>query len=408
MAFFEKPQEIFHWDAGAPPLGEVQVDDETLRDGLQGPSVREPPLEGKLEYLHLAAQAGVSAVDLGMPSASPRVEAEVTELLREIARARPPLTPNCAARTLERDITPLVRMSQNLGVPLEVMLFLGFSALRRQVEGWAREHLLRKAFEAVSFAAKNGLLVTFVAEDASRTSPEDLETLILTVVRAGASRVCLADTTGCLSPWGAEALTAFARRILDHHGFSQVGLDWHGHNDRGLAVACALAAARAGASRVHGSLLGIGERTGNAPVEQLLLNLYLLGSHRRQLEHLVAFVRRGAELLGLSIPAYQPVAGRDAFTTATGVHAAAILKAWEKGDQRRAEVVYCPFPPSLLGQKLEVVIGPFSGASNVRYFLLIRGIKPTPERVKKILAEAKKRREPLDEGEVFELIHDEA
>ncbi|MFN3413693.1 MAG: 2-isopropylmalate synthase, partial [Thermoanaerobaculum sp.] len=360
----------------------------------------------KKEYLHLAAHAGVTAVDVGMPAAGPRVAAEVEELLREILTAKLSLAPNCAARTLERDIAPLVRMSQKLGVALEVMLFLGFSALRRQVEGWAREHLLRKAFEAVSFAVNHGLLVTFVAEDASRTSPEDVESLILTVVRAGANRVCLADTTGCLSPWGAEALTAFARQTLDHHGFSHVGLDWHGHNDRGLAVACALAAVRAGASRVHGSLLGIGERTGNAPVEQLLLNLYLLGGHRRELDQLVAYVSRGAELLGLSIPAYQPVAGRDAFTTATGVHAAAIVKAWEKGDQRRAELVYCPFPPSLLGQKLDVVIGPFSGASNVRYFLLSRGFKPTTERVKKILAEAKKRREPLAEGEIFELIHD--
>lgn len=406
MAGWELPPEIFDWDAGAGPPGEVQVDDETLRDGLQGPSVQEPTLEGKKEYLHLAAAAGVTGVDLGMPSAGPRVEAEVEGLLREILTARLPLSPNCAARTLERDLVPVARISQRLGVGLEVMLFLGFSALRRGVEGWGREHLLRKASEAVAFARKEGLAVTFVAEDASRTSPEDLEALSLTVARAGASRVCLADTTGCLSPWGAEAMTAFTRRALDSHGFAQVELDWHGHNDRGLAVACALAAARAGARRVHGTLLGIGERTGNAPVEQLLVNLYLVGAHRRELRNLVAYVRRGAELLGLSISAYAPVVGRDAFTTATGVHAAAILKAKEKGDEHRAEVVYCPFPPSLLGRKLEVVIGPFSGASNVRYFLLERGVKPTPERVKKILAVAKEQREPLEEQQVLALIHD--
>lgn len=405
MAVWEKPPEIFDWDSGIGPQ-EVQVDDETLRDGLQSPSVREPPLEAKKEYLHLAAAAGVTGLDVGMPSAGPRVEAEVEELLREILMTKLPLSPNCAARTLERDLVPVARMSQKLGVGLEVMVFLGFSALRRQVEGWGREHLLRKASEVVAFARKEGLPVTFVAEDASRTSPEDLEALSLAVARAGADRVCLADTTGCLSPWGAEALTAFTRRTLDAHGFFRVGLDWHGHNDRGLAVACALAAARAGATRVHGTLLGIGERTGNAPVEQLLLNLYLMDSHRRELTELVTYVCRGAELVGLSVPAYAPVGGRDAFTTATGVHAAAILKALEKGDEHRAQVVYCPLPPSLLGRKLEVVIGPFSGASNVRYFLLTRGLKPTPERVKKILAVAKERREPLDEQQVLELVHD--
>ncbi len=405
MAFWHQPPEIFDWDAPAGPLGEVQIDDETLRDGLQGPSVQEPALEGKREFLHLAAAAGIAAVDLGMPAAGPRVEAEVEELLKEILTAKLPLSANCAARALERDLLPVAHISQRVGVPLEPMLFLGFSALRRQVEGWGREHLLRKVCEAVAFARKEGLAVTFVAEDASRTSPEDLEALTLAVARAGADRVCLADTSGCLSPWGAEALTAFTRRTLDSHGFSQVGLDWHGHNDRGLAVACALAAARAGATRVHGTLLGIGERTGNAPVEQLLLNLYLLGGHRRALQDLTAYVSRGAELFGLSISAYAPVVGRDAFTTATGVHAAAILKALEKGDTQRAEVVYCPFPPSLLGRKLEVVIGPFSGASNVRYFLVSRGLKPTPERVKKILKVAKERRKPLDEQQVLELVH---
>ncbi|MGC8916656.1 MAG: 2-isopropylmalate synthase [Thermoanaerobaculum sp.] len=394
---------VFAWDE---PRGgrQVLVDDETLRDGLQSPSVREPSLEAKKEILHILGQLGVRGVDLGMPAASPRVEAEVTALLSEIRDTRLPLVPNCAVRALERDILTLARISQEVGHPLEAMLFLSFSALRRTVEGWGRGFLLHKLEQVVTLARREGLAVTFVAEDASRTAPEDLEAVFLCACHAGASRVCLADTTGCLGPAGAWRIANFARTLLNRHGFASVGLDWHGHNDRGLAVACALAAATAGADRLHGTLLGVGERTGNAPTELLLLNLWLEGWQPGGVQGLRPAVQRVAELLAVPVPANAPVVGNDAFRTGTGVHAAAILKAREAGRRDLEELVYSPFPPSAVGGTVEVSIGPYSGAANVRAWLAARGLPLGPETVAKVLKKAKAKSEPLSDGEIWALL----
>ncbi|MCX7894445.1 MAG: hypothetical protein N2447_00605 [Thermoanaerobaculum sp.] len=392
---------IFPWD-GPPPASHrpLAVDDETLRDGLQSPSTRQPSLEEKKEILHLLAQLGVAAADLGMPAAGARVEEEVVALASEITQHRLPLSPNCAVRALERDVSTLARLSQQAGLALEAMLFLGFSALRREVEGWSRDHLLRKVEATVSLGRREGLPVTFVAEDASRTAPNDLAAVLLAACRAGATRVCLADTTGCLTPLGAQRLASFSRQLLDQHGFATVGLDWHGHNDRGLAGACALAAAQGGADRLHGSVLGVGERTGNAPTEQLLVNLWLMGFPVGRIENLRAAVERIAQLLGVSVPPNAPAVGHDAFRTATGVHASAILKAKEQGRWDLAEWVYAPFPPSAVGGLLEVEVGPYSGAANVRHWLWTHGWPLKPQLVRRILEVAKSRSQPLTDEEL--------
>jgi 2-isopropylmalate synthase len=400
----------FSWEgleraSGFASARPVLVDDETLRDGLQSPSLQEPTCEQKKRYLHLIAQLGVAAADLGMPAAGPRWEREVEELLREIVQARLPLTGNCAVRMLERDVSTCATISQRVGCPLEIMVFLAFSALRRQAEGWQRDFLLQKLEKVVSFGQREGLAVTFVAEDASRTSPEDLQAALLTAARSGATRLCLADTTGVLSPWGAGALVHFARHLLDEHGFAQVGLDWHGHNDRGLAVACALHAALQGADRLHGTLLGVGERVGNAPLEQLLLNLALMQQPSLSLSKLVPALREAAQLLRLEIPPNAPLLGENAFATATGVHAAAILKAREKGRKDLEEVVYLPFPPALVGGKQEVHVGPYSGAANVRYWFISRGLPVEGELVQAILAAAKAQPRVLTEEEILHLVH---
>lgn len=394
---------LYQWEQ---PVGgkTVLVDDETLRDGLQDPSCRQPSCEAKKEYLHLIAELGVQAVDLGMPAASPQVEQEVEALLREIATWSLGLAANCAVRTLERDVLTCAAISHRVGFPLEVMLFLGFSSLRRTVEGWDRDFLLRKLELIVRLAVREGLSVTFVAEDASRTSPGDLEAAVLCAVRAGVSRICLADTTGVLSPRGAEKLVAFTRTTLRDYGFQAVQLDWHGHNDRGLGLACALAAAGAGATRLHGTLLGVGERAGNPPLEQLLLNLHLLGFLQVPEGKLVPNLLRAADLLGLTVPPKAPVLGELAFATATGVHASAIFKAKELGCPDFQELVYNPFPPSWLGTSQRVLIGPYSGSANVRYWLLEHGLPVDPAVVKAILAAAKKKPMVLPDQEILEII----
>lgn len=396
---------LFPWDGPCEtPGGQVLLDDETLRDGLQSPSTREPPLEAKKRYLHLVAGLGVAAVDLGMPAASPRVAQEVEALAREIRDHRLPLAPNCAVRTLAKDVLACAAISQRVGVKLEIMLFLSFSRLRLEVEGWERDFLLRKLEQVTRCAVREGLTVTFVAEDASRTFPEELQAALVTAARAGAQRVCLADTTGALAPWGAENLVRFARKVLEEHGAGSVQLDWHGHNDRGLAVACALAAARAGAHRLHGTLLGVGERTGNPPLEQLLANLALAGLHHGPIAQLVPTVRQACELLGLAVPAHAPVLGDQAFATATGVHAAAIWKAWEQQRQDLQELVYTPYPPRLFGGELEVLVGPYSGAANVRFWLAARGFPVTGELVQRVLGEAKRAQGILSEETLLELV----
>lgn len=404
MAFTQHPL-VFDWDGpfGAPSE-RVFLDDETLRDGLQSPSNREPSLETKKRYLHLVASLGVAAVDLGMPAASSRVAWEVQELAREIRDHRLPLHPNCAVRTLAKDVLACAAISQQAGIPLEAMLFLSFSRLRLQVERWEREFLLHKLEQIVGCAVREGLPVTFVAEDASRTFPEDLQAAVLTAARAGAQRVCLADTTGALTPWGAENLVRFTRQVLEAHGAGAVKLDWHGHNDRGLAVACALAAARAGADRLHGTLLGVGERSGNPPLEQLLVNLALAGLHPNPLTQLVPALREACQLLELYIPAHAPVLGAQAFATASGVHAAAIWKAREQHREDWEELVYSPYPPRLVGGKQEVLVGPYSGAANVRFWLAARGYPVTGELVQRILAEAKKAQGILSEEALLRLV----
>lgn len=399
----EEASLVHRWDPPLP-LGRVELDDETLRDGLQSPTWREPELEGKKRYLHLLAGLGVAAVDLGMPAAGARMAEEVEQLLAEIGSARLPLAANCAVRAKEADVTTCANISQRVGLGLELMLFLPFSRLRRAVEGWQVDELLRKLARVVSWARSQGLSVTFVAEDASRTSPEDLQQALLTAARAGAGRVCLADTTGVLSPWGAEQLVRFSRTVLDEHGFTSVGLDWHGHNDRGLAVACALAAARGGADRLHATLLGVGERAGNPPLEQMLVNLALLGAHAHPVNQLVPRLREAARVLGLPVPAQVPILGEAVFCTATGVHAAAIFKAQAQGRHDWEELVYNPFPPSFVGAQQTVRIGPYSGAASVRFWLREHGLPENARLVQAVLEMAKASRHVLDDEDILATI----
>jgi 2-isopropylmalate synthase len=279
----------------------IELLDETLRDGLQSPSVRHPALAEKAALLHLMNEVGISAANLGYPGAGGRARDDATALCREIVRTRLVLSPKCAGRTCAEDVVPVVEVAQRAGVALEMGMFLGASPIRRYAEGWDWSRLLRMTDYWVGFACRQGLRVLFVTEDTTRSRPADLARLFQTAVRAGAQRVCLADTVGCATPPGVGALVRFARASLDAAGGSNVGLDWHGHNDRGLAVANALEAARAGASRLHGTALGVGERVGNAAMEQLLLNSAALGWTRPNIDRLPAYLRAVSSALNVEL-----------------------------------------------------------------------------------------------------------
>ena len=391
-------------DPTDPPRGPILLDDETLRDGLQSPSVRTPSIDEKLRILHLIADLGIECADFGLPGAGPRVADDVERLVREIGSARLAIRPNCAARTVVADIRPIVDIAQRTGIQLEVAAFIGSSPLRQYAEGWTLDFLERSTEEALSFALKEGLTVFFVTEDTLRADPASLRLLYTTAVRAGASRICVADTVGHATPDGARAVVRFALRLLDELGAHDVGVDWHGHDDRGLAVVNSIAACEAGATRLHGTGLGVGERTGNAPMDLLLVNLALLAYRPANLAKLPAYCQAVSDATGVPIPTKYPVVGRDAFRTATGVHAAAIAKAARKGDREAVDAVYSGVPASLVGREQQIEVGPMSGKWNVIFWLERHGLTASDDLVDRILARGKRSATTLTAEEILEVI----
>ncbi len=370
-----------------PPF-RIQFDDETLRDGLQSPSVKSPSIERKLELLHLMDRLKLDTADIGLPGAGPHVVKDVLRLAQEIVSAKLSIQANCAARTMLRDIEPVVEISQKAGIPIEVCTFIGSSPIRQYAENWTREMMLQHTREAVTFAVRNGLPVMYVTEDTVRAHPSTLRALFLTAIECGAKRLCLCDTVGHATPTGAANLVRFAAEVVRESG-ADVGLDWHGHSDRGLAVINTIAAIRAGATRVHGCAIGIGERVGNTAMDQLLVNLKLLGWIDNDLTALPEYCARTSEGTGVPIPVNYPVVGADAFRTGTGVHAAAVIKAFKKGDHWLADRIYSGVPAEMVGRHQEIEVGPMSGESNVVYWLESRQIEPTPERVMAVFQRAK-------------------
>jgi 2-isopropylmalate synthase len=398
---------IYDWAESGPRRaewpGHVMLDDETLRDGLQSPSVIDPPLETKVELLHLMDRLGIETAEVGLPGAGPRQLEAVTRLCREIADEGLAIRPNCAARTMMVDIQPIAEVSQKTGVPIEACVFIGSSPIRQYAEEWDVEHILRHTREAVEFAVGEGLPVMYVTEDTVRSSPEHLKILLSAAADAGAQRFCLCDTVGAAVPEGVMNLVAWVKGLVEELGLD-IGIDWHGHRDRGLDVANTLAAVQAGATRVHGTALGIGERVGNTPMEQLLVNLKLLGLRDDDLTCLPEYVDLAGSATGVPINVNTPIIGRDAFRTATGVHAAAVIKAERKGDAWLADRVYSGVPASWIGRNQEIEIGPMSGGSNVTYYLRSRELAASPEVVRAVLNAAKKSSRLLEEHEILDIV----
>jgi 2-isopropylmalate synthase len=395
---------IHDWNGTSGRSGRtVMLDDETLRDGLQSPSVRCPSVEQKIEILHLIDRLGIDTADIGLPGAGPHVARDVEQLAREIASQRLRVKANCAARTVIADITPIVEISQRTGVPIECCTFIGSSPLRQYAEGWTVDQLLRLSDEAISFAVREGLSVMYVTEDTTRADPDTLRRLYSTAIRAGASRVCVADTVGHATPEGAAAVVRFIAGVVDECG-GAVGIDWHGHRDRDFAVINSLAALEAGATRLHGAAIGIGERVGNTPMDTLLVNLVLMGYIDRDLSALVAYCDAVSQATGVAIPPNYPIVGKDAFRTATGVHAAAMIKAVRKNDRDLVDAVYSGVPAGLVGREQEVDVGPMSGRSNIAFWLEKRGLTASDAVVDRILDEAKKSDAVLDEATIRALL----
>ena len=403
----EEDRLIYDWNTAGdfvfPAAGKVTLDDETLRDGLQNPSVHDPSIDEKIEILHLMESLGIEMVNIGLPAAGPRAYADAEALAREIAGSRMKIRPNCAGRTHENDIRPIAEISQRAGIAVEAGLFIGSSPIRRQVEEWSVDYLLKTTENAVKFGVAQGLPVMYVTEDTIRTDADTVRALYGTAIRCGARSIVLCDTVGHATPMGAYNLVKFVRENVVLPLGETIRVDWHGHCDRGLAVANSFAAIAAGANQIQTATNSLGERVGNTPTELMLVNMRLLGMIDRDLSMLKEYCEKVARATHTSIPPNYPVVGRDAFRTATGVHAAALIKAYRKGDSGLADAVYSGVPASLFGLAQVIEVGPMSGKSNVLYWLERHAIPANEELVGKIFDAAKKSPCVLTDAEILAL-----
>jgi 2-isopropylmalate synthase len=400
---------VYDWNTvGRPePLTtkRVYLNDETLRDGLQSPTVCDPSIRDKIHLLHLMEDLGIDMLDIGLPGAGPRAYDDVLGLATEIANAGLKIRPNCAARTTIKDIEPIVKIVQKTGVCIEAATFLGSSLIRQYVENWTIDDLLRRTEEAVAYAVRHQIPVMYVTEDTTRAFPETIKKLYTTAINCGARHIVLTDTVGHATPDGARALVRFVIEEIIQPSGESVLISWHGHHDRGLSVINSLAAVQAGADVIHGCALGIGERVGNTPMDQVLVNLKLLGAIDNDLIKLKEYCEAASRSCKVPIPPGYPVFGSDAFRTATGVHAAAVIKAFRKGEPELADSVYSGVPSHMFGLEQIIDIGPMSGRSNVVFWLEQRGIQATEERVNAIYNRAKQSDRLLTPEEVMETIN---
>jgi len=402
---------IYDWNKNHPPglkpPGPVLLNDESLRDGLQSPSVRDPSIAEKIEILHLMEALGIQSLALGLPGAGTRAVEAVTALAREIGSHKMKIRANCAARTHENDIRPIAEIVQKTGTPIEAATFIGSSPIRRFTEGWSDDFLLQTTEKAVKYAVSLGLDVMYVTEDTSRCDPETVKRLYATAINCGARAIAICDTAGHATPMGALALVRFVIAEVVKPSGENIRVDWHGHSDRGLAIANSMAAVIAGANCVHGCAIGLGERVGNTQIDQMLVNLKLMGiapwddQDLTKLKHYCEAVSRAT---GVPIPKNYPVVGDDAFRTATGVHASAIIKAYHKDDVVLANTVYSGVPSHVFGLQQIIDVGPMSGKSNVLFWLERHGIAATDGVVDRIYQRAKQSDHTLTEAEILECV----
>ncbi len=402
---------IYDWNrihpASLRPMGRVLLNDETLRDGLQSPSVRDPSIEEKIQILHLMESLGINSLDLGLPGAGPRAIEHVEALAREIVQHKMKVKANCAARTLENDIRPVAEIVQRTGLNIEAATFLGSSPIRRYTEGWTDEFLLQTTEKAVKYAVSLGLHVMYVTEDTTRCDPETVRRLYTAAINCGARAITICDTAGHATPMGTFALVKFVIEEIVKPSGEKIRVDWHGHCDRGLAIANSMAALVAGAECVHATAIGVGERVGNTQMDQMLVNLKLMGVPpwgEQDLTKLRDYCQAVSRATGVPIPVNYPVVGEDAFRTATGVHAAAVIKAYKKNDLELANTVYSGVPSHVFGLEQVIDVGPMSGKSNILYWLEKRNIPVSDDVVDQIYKRAKSSDHTLSEGEILECV----
>jgi len=386
----------------------VWFDDETLRDGLQSPSARNPTIAEKTELLSYMERLGIQKVDLGLPGAGPFHREHINAMLSHIVDNEYEIRPGAAVRTLMQDIEPLVEMQENHGIQIQASAFLGTSPIRQYTEGWTMEKLISTMEKAVSYAVENDVPVMFVTEDTTRSNPEDVKVIYQRAMELGVRRLCVCDTCGHVTPNGVKKLLHYIdEEVIKDGGYhrSEIEVNWHGHQDRGLGVANNIAAVEAGADVIHGTALGVGERAGNAPLDQTLVNLKLMGVIDNDLTLLDEYTRTANKYIEVPLPRNYPVFGEDAFETGTGVHASAVIKAMRKGDDWLADRVYSGVPAGDFGLKQVIRIGHMAGRSNIIWWLEQNGYDATEDLVSHLFDVAKSQRRNMLDSEVETAVH---
>ncbi|MFI1714582.1 hypothetical protein [Streptomyces litmocidini] len=366
----------------------VRIEDD-VRESLQSVAVRRPSLGHRTHLLDLAAAVGVHVSFLGFPAASHNEYEQCAALVRHIVDNGLDIEPVLMARAVPSDLTPLLEIGQSTGAPVLADLYLSTSPLRCHVEDWSLPDMLHRLQRVARRATAEGLDFRIAFEDSTRTPPDVLADCITAAVDVGARCVVLNDTVGQCLPEGAARHTEFAREVLSRAGSDAV-LAWHGHNDRGLALANSLAAARAGAGVISGTFLGLGERTGNLALEQFIAVLAEAGHTDFDLKRLPEMCAAVAEVLHVDVPAHQPLVGADAFSTATGTHATALVKARAMGRDFE-DLIYSAVEAASLGREQTLLMGPNSSGRSIATILGEMGLPADDAAVAAVLDHCKQR-----------------
>ena len=351
------------------PRSTIRFYDTTLRDGEQTVGVILSPQQ-KLEIARKLDELGVSRIEAGFPRVSPE-DAEAIELMaKESLRAEL----WGFSRAVKADVEELLRLNLQASI-----IEAPTSDIKLKAYGITRPEVLRRVTDAISFARQNGVKVAFFAVDGSRTELQFLKEVYSRALDAGASEIVVVDTIGACGP---EAVEYLVGQVCDWMG-TNIPVHFHGHNDFGVATACAVAAVRAGATWIQGTINGMGERAGNADLGEIALALKCLYGVDVELD--LGKIREVSEMVrilgGYSLEPWKPVVGENLFTRESGAVAS----------QFHIPEAIEPYSSGLVNAERKIVLGKKSGLDSIDLKSNELGLSIVPEQRSAILAEVKKR-----------------
>jgi isopropylmalate/homocitrate/citramalate synthase len=349
-------------------VAQVGFYDTTLRDGEQTVGVVLTP-DDKLEIARGLSEAGVERIEAGFP----RVSADDWEAVRLISEAGLAAEIWGFSRAVRADVEALVELGVGASVVESPISELKFRAL-----GVSREDMLGRIRKAVAYAVESGIRVAYFGVDSTRAEPDFYDAAYAAAVEAGASEVVVVDTIGVAGPEAVAELVGRTRELLG----DEIPIHFHGHNDFGLATANAVAAVRAGARWIHGTLNGMGERAGNANLAEVALALRAVYGVETPLDlrRARALADRVRELSGYSLEPWKPLVGENLFRRESGAVAS------QFHDPPSIE----PYSSELVAAARQIVLGKKSGIDSIRIKAEELGLDVPEERQRELLEQVKK------------------